>query len=115
MLSIQSCELSRLDLKGVSLVSVVAGSWPLACFTAELVDVGKTNQTNNRVLRVFLVFCVFGACLRLRDLGEFIFVSRSGLRSFVFVWMSMTLESRDLIGGNGLRTLEVMSHVNMLH
>ena len=27
----------------------------------------------------------------------------------------MTLESRDLIGGNGLRTLEVMSHVNMLH
>ena len=49
----------------------------------------------------FFVFCVFGACLRLRDLGEFIVVSRSGLRSFVFVWMSMTLESRDLIGGNG--------------
>ena len=47
--------------------------------------------------------------------GRIHFVSRSGLRSFVFVWMSMTLESRDLIGGNGLRTLEVMSHVNMLH
>lgn len=42
--SIQSCELSRLDLKGVSLVSIVAGSWPLVCFTAELVDVCKTNQ-----------------------------------------------------------------------
>ena len=59
-LSIQSCELSRLDLKGVSLVSVVAGSWPLACFTAELVDVGKTNQTNNRVLRVFWCFAFLG-------------------------------------------------------
>ena len=60
MPSIQSCELSRLDLKGVSLVSVVAGSWPLACFTAELVDVCKTNQTNNRVLRVFLCFAFLG-------------------------------------------------------
>ena len=74
----------------------------------------KTNQTNNRVLRVFLCFAFLGH-VRVRDLEEFIFVSRSGLRSFVFVWMSMTLESRDLIGGNGLRTLEVMSHVNMLH
>ena len=54
--SIQSCELSRLDLKGVSLVSIVAGSWPLVCFTAELVDVCKTNQTNSRVLRVCFAF-----------------------------------------------------------
>ena len=54
--SIQSCELSRLDLKGVSLVSIVAGSWPLVCFTAELVDVCKTNQTNNRVFEFCLAF-----------------------------------------------------------
>ena len=58
--SIQSCELSRLDLKGVSLVSIVAGSWPLVlshCRCGRFVC--KTNQNNNRVLNLLCVLSVF--------------------------------------------------------
>ena len=68
--SIQSCELSRLDLKGVSLVSIVAGSWPLVCFTADVVNVcAKQTKTTTE----FCEFCfAFWACLK--DLKEFNFV-----------------------------------------
>ena len=79
MPSIQSCELSRLDLKGVSLVSIVAGSWPLVCFTAELVDVCKTNQTNSRVLRVCFAFW---ACLKFERFERIHFCLQKWLEKF---------------------------------
>ena len=52
--NIQSCELSRIDLKGVSLVSIVAGSWPLVCLTADVVDLcAKQTKTTTE----FCEFC----------------------------------------------------------
>ena len=55
--SIQSCELSRLDLKGVSLVSIVAGSWPLVCLTADVVDLcAKRTKTTTEFFEFALRF-----------------------------------------------------------
>ena len=60
MPSIQSCELSRLDLKGVSLVSIVAGSWPLVCLTADVVDLcAKRTKTTTEFLNLLCVLCMF--------------------------------------------------------
>ena len=61
MPSIQSCELSRLDLKGVSLVSIVAGSWPLVCLTADVVDLcaKRTKTTTEFFVNLLCVLCVF--------------------------------------------------------
>ena len=79
--SIQSCELSRLDLKGVSLVSIVAGSWPLVCLTADVVDLcAKQTKTTTE----FCEFCfAFWACLKDRK-NSISFGNRSDFRSFAF-------------------------------
>ena len=80
MPSIQSCELSRLDLKGVSLVSIVAGSWPLVCFTAELVDV-CVKQTKPTAEFCEFVFA-FWACLRFERFGRIHFCLQKWLEKF---------------------------------
>ena len=111
MPSIQSCELSRLDLKGVSLVSIGAGSWPLVCFTADVVDVcAKQTKTTTEFCEFFLG--VLGMFERFERI-QFRLATEVILEVFAFFVMSMTLESRDLIGGNGLRNAG--GHVTVQH
>ena len=101
MPSIQSCELSRLDLKGVSLVSIVAGSWPFVCLTA---DVGrfvcKTNQNNNRRFVSFELWSLRMLCVFEEIWKEFIFeiVATRDLKEFlhVFVYPCFEFDVHDL-------------------